>query len=193
MPGMAPGSKPLRADAARNRDKLLAAAVEVFGRHGLDAPLEHIARAAEVSIGTLYAHFPTRQAFIDAIFPVRLAVLDDIGAAALADPDPWQGFVTFVEGTVSLQAEDHGLNDAIARRLPSVSEAGQVCARGMAHADVIIRRAKDAGRLRADFDAADLVTLTWAMSQVIKESAAEPDRWQRFLRFFLDGLREPRV
>ncbi len=185
---MAP--RPLRADAARNRDKLLAAAVDVFGRQGLDAPLEHIARKAEVSIGTLYAHFPTRQAFIDAIFPERLAVLDDIGAAALAEPDPWQGFVAFVEGTVALQAEDLGLNDAIARRLPPSSEAVQVCQRGMGHAELIIGRAKDSGRLRADFEPADLATLTWAMSQVIRESIdTEPERWRRFLRFYLDGLR----
>ncbi|MEU7477990.1 helix-turn-helix domain-containing protein [Lentzea sp. NPDC042327] len=183
-------TRPLRADAARNRAKLLAAAVDVFGEQGLDAALEHIARRAQVSIGTLYAHFPTRQVLIDSIFPSRLAVLDDIGAAALAAPDPWRGFADFVEGTVALQAQDHGLNDAIARRLVPSEEATSACGRGMGHAERIIQRAKDAGVLRADFELADLVTLTWAMSQVIRESVdTEPDRWRRFLRFYLDGLR----
>ncbi|ANZ38928.1 TetR family transcriptional regulator [Lentzea guizhouensis] len=183
-------SRPLRADAARNRDKLLAAAADVFGEKGLDAALEHIARRAEVSIGTLYAHFPSRQILIDAIFPSRLAVLDDIGEAALAAADPWQGFVDFVEGTVGLQAQDLGLNDAIARRLVPASEAVRVCQRGMGHAERIIARAKESGRLRADFEPADLATLTWAMSQVIRESIdTEPDRWRRFLGFYLDGLR----
>ncbi|MFC5121874.1 TetR/AcrR family transcriptional regulator [Amycolatopsis halotolerans] len=85
---MATGSKPLRADAARNRDKLLAAATRAFGEHGLDAPLEQIARSAGVSIGTLYAHFPTRDAFVDAILPAQLAALDDLATKALAEPDP---------------------------------------------------------------------------------------------------------
>src|ERR1041384_1140768 len=123
-------TRPLRADAARNRAKLLAAAVDVFGEQGLDAALEHIARRAQVSIGTLYAHFPTRQVLIDSIFPSRLAVLDDIGAAALAAPDPWRGFADFVGGTVALQAQDHGLNDAIARRLVPSEEATSACGRG---------------------------------------------------------------
>lgn len=181
-------AKPLRADAARNRDKLLAAAAQLFGERGLDAPLEHIAKAAGVSIGTLYAHFPTREAFVDAIFPARLAVLDEIGAAALADEDPWRGFVSFVERLVALQAEDRGLNDAIAQRLPMATEVEQTCQRGFGYAIEIVERAKASGRLRADFEPADLATLTWAMSQVIREST-EPEIWRRFLAFFIDGLR----
>lgn len=184
-------AKPLRADAARNREKLLAAATKLFGERGLDAPLEHIAKQAGVSIGTLYAHFPTRQALVDAIFPERLSVLDEIGATALASEDAWQGFTTFVEGLVSLQAEDLGLNDAIARRLPTASEAEQACGRGMGYAAEIIKRAKESGQLRADFWPEDLATVTWAMSQVIRESADDSQRWRKFLGFLLDGLREP--
>lgn len=187
-------SKPLRADAARNRAKLLEAATQVFGERGLEAPLEHIAKQAGVSIGTLYKHFPTREAFVDAIFPERLSVLAEIGATALTSADPWQGFTTFVEGLVALQAEDLGLNDAIARRLPTASEAERYCGRGMDFAADIIKRAKASGQLRADFEPADLVTLTWAMSQVIRESAeSEPHRWRKFLGFLLDGLKEPAV
>ncbi|MBB5958079.1 AcrR family transcriptional regulator [Saccharothrix tamanrassetensis] len=187
---MAAEPKPLRADAARNRRKLLDAAAEVFGDRGLDAPLEHIARRAGVSIGTLYAHFPTRQAFVDAIFPERLAVLDRIADESLADPDPWRGFVAFLVGIFTLQAEDHGLNDALARRFPQASELAEVCQRGADHAERIIKRAKESGRLRADFELSDLTALTWAMSQVIRESAATaPDAWRRCLAFVVDGLR----
>ncbi|WP_433273684.1 TetR/AcrR family transcriptional regulator [Actinosynnema sp. CS-041913] len=187
---MAAEPKPLRADAARNRRKLLDAATEVFGERGLDAPLEHIARRAGVSIGTLYAHFPTREAFFDAIFPERLAVLDRIADAAMADPDPWRGFVAFLEGLFTLQAEDHGLNDALARRFPDATEVAEVCHRGARHAERIINRAKESGRLRADFELSDLTALTWAMSQVIRESAdSAPDTWRRCLAFVVDGLR----
>lgn len=187
---MTADARPLRADAARNRDRLLAAAVELFGERGLDVPLEEIARRAGVSIGTLYNHFPARQAFFDAIFPERLTALDDLAEAALAESDPWQGFAGFLEGLFELQSRDHGLNDALARRFPESTQVGEACHRGFRHADQIIRRARDAGLLRADFGVADLATLMWAVSHVIRESTdTAPDAWRRFLAFHLDGLR----
>lgn len=190
MGGMAAESKPLRSDAARNRDKLLVAATQILAERGLDAPLEHIARRAGVSIGTLYNHFPTREALLEAILPQRLAALDEITAAALADPDPWAGFVGFLEGLFALQAEDHGLNDALAQGFSLTTDVSQACHRGFRDAERIIERAKAGGRLRADFGAQDLVTLVWAMSQVIRESMeSAPGAWRRCLSFFLDGLR----
>lgn len=186
MGPMATGSKPLRADAARNRDKLLAAATRAFGEHGLDAPLEQIARSAGVSIGTLYAHFPTRDAFVDAILPAQIAALDDLVTKALAEPDPWQGFTGFLDGLFALQAKDHGLSDALARRLPLSPAALEACRAGFEHAARIIDRAKESGQLRTDFEPVDLAPLVSAMSQLIRES---PETWRRHLAFFLDGLR----
>lgn len=187
---MPPQARHLRADAARNRDKLVACAVQVFGERGLDAPLEEIARRAKVSIGTLYNHFPTRQALVDAILPERLAALEQIAAEALADPDPWDGLVRFLNGVFELQAHDHGLNDALARRFPDDSAVGAACRSGFAQADLIIERARRSGRLRPDFDTRDLVTLMWAMSQVIRESMeVAPEAWRRHLAFVIDGLR----
>jgi len=181
---------PNRPGAARNRDKLLDAAVEVFGECGLDAPLEHIARRAGVSIGTLYAHFPAREAFFDAIFPPRLAGLDRAAAEALADPDPWDGFAGFTKALFEMLAADRGLTDAFAQRSPVSAEVTAACHRGFAHAGQIIGRAHDSGQLRPDFQLADLVCLTWAISQVIRESTdAAPQAWRRCLAFFLDGLR----
>ncbi|MFD1933586.1 TetR/AcrR family transcriptional regulator [Nonomuraea mangrovi] len=158
---MATGARPLRADAARNRDKLLVTATQLFGERGLDVPLEEIARRAGVSIGTLYNHFPTREAFFDAIFPERLTALDRIAEAALAHPDPWDGFAGFLEGLFALQAEDQ-LNDALARRFPVTAEVTDACHRGLRHVDRIIARAKDAGRLRGQLD------------EVIQRSANRP-------------------
>jgi AcrR family transcriptional regulator len=182
--------RPLRADAARNRDKLLVAATRSFAEGGLDVPLEEIARRAGVSIGTLYNHFPTRQAFFDAIFPERLAELDRITEGALAEPDPWDGFTRFLEGLFALQAEDQGLNESLARRFPIVSAADQVCQGPLGQLGAVIDRAKAAGRLRPDFEAQDVAVLVWAVSQVIRESQPlAPDAWRRCLSFFLDGLR----
>jgi len=179
-------TRPLRADAARNRDKLLAAATKEFSERGLDVPLEHIARRAEVSIGTLYAHFPTREAFFDAIFPVRLAQLDAMADAALADPDPWHGFVGYLEGVFELHATDRGLSDALVRQYPRAIEVSAACHRGASHIERIIDRAKESGQLRAEFEMSDMTALVLAMSQVVRET---PDAWRRFLAFFLDGLR----
>lgn len=186
----APPPKRLRADAARNRAKLLAAAAEVFGERGLDAPLEHIARQAGVSIGTLYAHFPTREAFFDAILPERIEALDQIAVAALADPDPWHGFVSFVEGLFTLRAQDRGLNDALAQRAPLSPQVARACQQGVEHAEAIINRAKRSGQLRPDFRPSDLGTLSRALSHVIRETAdADSTEWRRCLTFLLDGLR----
>jgi AcrR family transcriptional regulator len=187
---MPPRARRLRADAARNRDKLLTAAVHVFGERGLDAPLEEIARRAKVSIGTLYNHFPTRQDLIDAILPERLAALERIAAEALADPDPWDGLVRFLSGLFELQARDHGLNDALVRRFPDDSAVAAACRSGFAQAELLIERVRRSGRLRPDFDTRDLVTLMWAMSRVIQESTeVAPQAWRRHLAFVVDGLR----
>ncbi|GAB2926557.1 TetR/AcrR family transcriptional regulator [Nonomuraea fastidiosa] len=187
---MAAAPKPLRSDAARNRDKLLVAATEIFADRGLDAPLEHIARRAGVSIGTLYNHFPTREALLAAVLPDQLAALERVTEAALADPDPWDGFVTFLEGLFALQSRDHGLNDALTRGFTLATDVLEVCKQGFLDAERIVVRAKEAGRLRADFGMPDLVTLIWAMSRVIRESMdTAPDTWRRCLSFFLDGLR----
>lgn len=187
---MTAGSRPLRADAARNRGKLLRAATAVFGERGLEAPLEEVARRAGVSIGTLYNHFPTREALFDAIFPERLAALERIADAALADPSPWDGFTGYVEGLFALQAEDRGLNDAVAGRFPAAAELNEASRECLRHTERIIERAKEGGGLRADFEPQDLAVLVWAMSQVIRESMdTAPRAWRRCLAFFLDGLR----
>src|SRR5687768_1592430 len=105
----------MRADALRNRDRLMAAATELFAERGLDVPLDEIARRAQVSIGTLYNHFPNRGALLDEVLPERLAELDRLAANAMADPDPWRGFADFLDGLFVIQARDRSMNEAIAR------------------------------------------------------------------------------
>jgi len=183
---MVTASRPLRADAARNREKLLTAATELFAERGLDVPMEHIARRAEVSIGTLYKHFPTRDDFVASIFPQRLAALEVIGEKALAEPDPWQALAGYLEDLYAMQSEDRGLNDVLTRELPNAPQVVSACHRGAGHAGVLIDRALRAGVLRADYSIADLATLTRAMAQVIRDS---PGEWRRFLSIYVEGLR----
>lgn len=109
--------------------------------------MEEIARQAEVSIGTLYNHFPHPDALLDAIFPHRVA-LDQIAVRSLEEPDPWTGFVGFVEGLFALQSEDRGLNEALASRYPDAEALNKACERGFMHVDRIIDRAHQSGQLR---------------------------------------------
>jgi AcrR family transcriptional regulator len=190
MAGMTPRPRTLRADAARNREKLLAAATRLFGERGLDVPMEHIARRAEVSIGTLYAHFPTREAFYEAIFPVRLAALEELGRKALADPDPWRGFVGYLEAVFAMHAEDRGLNEILVRDAPNAAGVVSSCQQGAGHAAELMARAQAGGGLRADFTMADLTMLTRAMARVIRDSLdAGSEDWRRFLAMHIAGLR----
>jgi AcrR family transcriptional regulator len=183
-------TKPLRRDAQLNRDKLIAAAAQVFGERGLEAPLEEIARQAGVSIGTLYNRFPTRAALFDAVFPDRLAKALDFADEALAAADPWDGFVLFVTRLCEIQAGDRSLNDLITRRFPDATAVAEACGHGFAKAERIIARAHRAGSLRTDFTFADLVTLTWANARIVAATQdAAPNAWRRHLAFLLDGLR----
>ena len=174
-----------RSDALRNRDRLLAAAAELFADRGLEVPLDEIARTAGVSIGTLYNHFPTRDDLYNAIIPARLAALDKIVAAALEFEDPWEGFVAYLEGVFGLQAKDRSLNDALARRRPASDEILEVCTRNVDDVLKLIDRAKATGGLREDFEPMDLAMLGAGVSQVIHESGD----WRRFLSLHLTGMR----
>lgn len=184
----------LRRDARRNREKLLAAAAAVFAERGLDAPLEEIARQAGVSIGTLYNRFPTRSALIDVIFPEKIAAQLIAGDNALTCPDPWEGFVRYVETMCQAQAGDRGLNDALSMRFPEAVNLEEMCARGFEQAARIIERAQRHGSLRADFTHADLAFITWSNARIVEATGAvAPNSWRRHLSFLLDGLRADRA
>lgn len=167
----------------------MAAAAELFAERGVDVPLDEIARRAGVSIGTLYNHFPNRGALLDAVLPGRLAELDRLADAASADPDPWHGFTTFLDGLFVIQARDRSMNEAITRTPVGSVDVAAECGRAGGVLDSVVRRASDAGVLRSDFGAGDLATLVWGMSKVIAMSGGDDGVWRRHLGFVLDGLR----
>ena len=115
---MSAPSRPLRRDAQRNREALLVAAKEVFAARGLDAPLEDIARAAGVSIGTLYNRFPTRSELVDAALIETVEASVASAEQALAHPDAWQGLVEHLTAIGELQARHRGFTDICVRTLP---------------------------------------------------------------------------
>jgi AcrR family transcriptional regulator len=185
----------LRRDAQRNRDAIVAAARTVFADHGLEAPLEEIARRAEVGIGTLYRRFPTRVDLLDAVMADTVRAHVDAAEQALASDDPWEGFERYLERICQLQAADRGLNDAMSMRFPRATAIESDKARMFELVGEVIRRAQASGQLRADLTVEDLAFVTWANSRVLEatRAAGAPDAWRRYLAFLLDGFRAGRA
>jgi AcrR family transcriptional regulator len=179
----------LRADAERNRVALLAAAREIFSEQGLDASLDEIARRAGVGNATLYRRFPTRQDLIAAVFADRRATQVEMAERALKQPDPWVGFVYYVTSLCELQAMNRGLGELLLSvNFDGDERIAQLRATAQRRAREVIKRAQDAGGLRADFDLQDLMRVMMANGGVIRGSA-DPDGWRRHLTLVLDGLR----
>src|SRR5262245_23983686 len=109
--------RPLRADAARNRARVLDAARTAFAEAGLDVGVEEIARRAGVGKGTLYRRFPTKAALVRAIFEDILEEIDRIVAEADAQTDPWRAFTQYMTATARMQASNQGFYDVVAQRL----------------------------------------------------------------------------
>src|SRR6478735_2621333 len=109
----------LRADAAKNRRRIVDAARAVYAERGIDASLDEIARRAGVGNATLYRRFPTRDALLAAAFEERLTEYARAAAAALRAPDPWTGFSGYVARACAMQAADHGVRDALTMTFPS--------------------------------------------------------------------------
>src|SRR3954454_7533369 len=105
--------RPLRADAERNRQRIIAAAASVFAERGLDVSLDEIAHAAGVGIGTVYRRFPDKDALIDALFEAKIDRAVALADTALEIEDPWEGFTTFMRGMCRMQAEDRGFKEAL--------------------------------------------------------------------------------
>jgi AcrR family transcriptional regulator len=180
----------LRADAQRNREALVRAARAVFGEHGLDAPLDEIARRAGVGNATLYRRFPTRRDLMSAVFEARLAehvaAVDD----ALAEDDAWIGFRKYVLAVCALQATDRGLADLVTMSVPEAPHIEKLRVRAYAGVVELVRRAQEAGGLRPDYVPEDLLLLLMANAGLVHRTGGDaPAAWRRFVAFALDGLR----
>ena len=184
-----PAGRGLRADATRNRVAILSAAREVFAEFGLRAPLEEIARRADVGIATLYRRFPTRERLVAAALIEKVSQYAEAASEALADPDPWEGFAGLVRRICELQAGDRGLSDLLSMTLPASQDVEQIREQAHAHVTELICRAKAARRLRSDFTSEDLLLMMVANAAVAHVTRVDaPDAWRRFVALILDGF-----
>jgi AcrR family transcriptional regulator len=182
----------LRRDAARNRDRIIEAAREVFREQGLQAPIEEVARRAGVGIATLYRRFPTRPDLITCAFAAKMQDYADATEDALAFDDPWQGFCWYVERLCEMQAGDHGFTEVLTMTFPASAEFEEVRTHTFLRFRQLTKRAKKAGRLRRDFSTEDLPLILMANAGVVAASrAAAPEAWRRVVRLILQGLEAP--
>jgi AcrR family transcriptional regulator len=185
-----PGERPLRADARRNVEKVIAAAAEAFGRDGLDVPLEEIARSAGVRPGTIYNRFGGRVGLLDAVVAefaaTRLrAVIDRAAGEATA----WGKFVAFVAGICEEQAADPVFNDVFSLRYQDAAGLQAVCGQSLTFGAGLIADAQSCGALRPGFSADDLARIFSVNAYLVRDRPAGDDGWRRTLQFTLDGLR----
>jgi AcrR family transcriptional regulator len=183
-----------RRDAQERHDRLIAAARREFANRGVDASLEQIARDAEVAIGTLYRHFPTRLDLLLAALGPRLAEFAAGSERALAVEDPWKGFVSYLENLFRVQAGDRGFNDFLSRRFPGSADTERIHDEMCRQIDDVLTRAQKAGAVRPDIALADIVNLIWSNGRMIDAtSITAPDAWKRQLHLMLDAYRAERA
>lgn len=181
---------PLRADAERNRQRLLAAAKDLFATRGLEVTLDDVARHAGVGTGTAYRRFPNKDALIDALMADRIAELGDIAKECLEEPDPWAGLTSYFERALALQAADRGLKEVLFSsgrgRERSVHARRQIAP----VVTKLVKRAVEAGAVRSDMRTSDVPVINFMLNTVVDFGRdVEPDLYKRYLAIVLDGLR----
>lgn len=185
--------RPLRRDAERNRQRVLAAARELFAERGLEVTLDDIARAAGVGIGTVYRRFPDKEQLIDALFEERMEEIAAAAHDALQLRDPWEGLVAFLERSLEMQAADRGLKQALLGSAEGHARVARARDKIGPTVELLLHRAQEAGAVRADVELNDLILLQHAVGEVAAYTReADPDVWRRTLAICLDGLRPGR-
>jgi len=178
--------RPQRADARRNYDKLINAARQAFTDLGSSASLEEIARRADVGIGTLYRHFPTRHALLQAVYVEEVEALA-ASADDFADLPPWDALVAWLRRFVAYALAKRALSDELLATIGMESDVFRKCHDAIWQAgEPLLRRAQEDSSVRADTDFADVVRMVSGISMI---KSATPDQLDRILLMALDGLR----
>lgn len=179
----------LRADARRNRERVLAAASAAFAEEGFDVSVAEIARRAGVGTGTLFRHFPTKLELEVAVVLERTQGMRVALADALEEPDPWGGFVQLMEAAVEMTACDRCLGDAVSEEMLADPRLDQQRTQMLAGIETLLERGRSAGAIRPDIMAEDIFVLTSAIGSTMERYRTRPDLWRRYLGVVLDGLR----
>ncbi|HEX4035462.1 MAG TPA: helix-turn-helix domain-containing protein [Solirubrobacteraceae bacterium] len=182
--------RPLRADAERNRRRVMDAARELFAQRGLEVTLNDIARHAGVGVGTVYRRFPDKDALIEALFEERVAEIVAIARGGLEASDPWEGFTGAITSILALQESDRALKELMLSSEERRERVNRIRALMAPIVAQLITRARDAGQLRADVVPQDFPLLQIMLGAVIDvEHDHAPGLWRRYLEMMLQGMR----
>jgi len=179
-----------RRDAEQNHVRIVAAARSVLAEDGGDVAVGRIAEAAGVGVGTVYRHFPDKDALVDAVLDEAFGELIAAAERGLESDDAWAGLVGFLQEVGRMHAVNSGL-----REIVTGSAAGRERAAAMRRQlrpllRRLVERAHAEGTLRPDVVPEDVVMILWATARVVERAGAvAPDAWQRLLGLVVDGLR----
>ncbi|MEV8351777.1 TetR/AcrR family transcriptional regulator [Streptomyces niveus] len=186
--------RPMRADARRNYQRVLGEARAAFAEHGTDASLEDVARRAGVGIGTLYRHFPTRQALMSAVFQEALADLLDRSRELAGSDRPCHALVAWLRALITHAGEYRGLSRALMSASYDASSGLTQCSTKLRTAgELLLVRAQMSGDVRADTSIDDLMQLTNAIALAAEQAPDDPELADRLLTLTLTGLKGPRT
>jgi len=181
--------RPPRADAMRNRARLVDAATQSFAEHGVDASLEDIARCAGVGIGTLYRHFPTRDSLVAAVYRNEVDVLCESADELLASLPPDQALAAWMQRFVGYVATKRGMASALKSMMGTNTALFEECRRRMNDAATrLLGAAAAAGGVRSDISATDLLRAMGGIC-LATDNADLPEQARPLVALLLDGLR----
>lgn len=184
--------RPLRADARRNRDAIIKASKKVFAAKGVGAQMDDIAKAAKVGVGTLYRHFPTKDALIRALMIERVEQIATFTREGLDDPDAFRGLTGSMWRGAELAARDRAVSHIFTERVGDVfAEIGE-STQLFENTAELVRRAKQQGTLRPDFEWTDIPVLMCGVMGPMHQMAPDAKAagpWMRHIQIAIDGMR----
>jgi AcrR family transcriptional regulator len=185
-----PHERLLRADAERNRQRILAAAADVFTERGFEATLDEVARRAGVGVGTVYRRFPDKAALAEALFTDRIDALVALAERAQREPDAWAALVTFLEQAAEMLASDRGLRQLLMYAAAQGYDRVEYARDRMRPAvDCLVKRAQAEGRVRGDLAATDIPLIEFMLGAAAEYTRyVRPGVWRRYLALILDAL-----
>jgi AcrR family transcriptional regulator len=185
-----PEDRPLRKDAARNRQRILAAAREVFAERGLEVTLDDIAHHAGLGVGTVYRRFSDKEQLIDALFDERVDAIASRAEEALAIDDPWLALEGWLVGMLEEQAMDRGLRELAFAGQHGRERVARARQRIAPMVEQLVARAHASGQLRADVVPEDIPIVQKMVCDVMDLCAGvDQQLWRRYLALLLDGMR----
>jgi AcrR family transcriptional regulator len=184
-------SEPLRADARRNRGRVLDAAEAVFSTQGPGASTEEVARRAGVGVGTGFRHFPTKEALLTAVLEARLRRLADEAMELAASADPGTAFIDYFRRVVAASGSKLAIADALVRAgVDAAASVASVAAALDTALRQLLSRAQDAGVIRSDIGLPELLALLAGTSRAVQHATTAAAR-NRVIDIVIDGLCRP--